>query len=258
MLAFFLLPDFPDSKRASWLSEEEQRFSSRRLAVTANGEIDEVGDIKQGVKDAFIDIKVWLLVGVQVCLLSSETWTYFFPSIVKTLGYSSTISLILTAPVYVFGFLMSLGNSFVAQYTGRYTLLICWPLLLDIVGNVMVISSSVTAVRYTGMFFMCAGSFSAFNVVQAWIGSTVPRTRTKRAVTFALVNMLGNLANIYGPYFFPASSSPQYIEGGIALSAFAVGGCVFACILAWHLNSLNKKATAAENEDGFMRYKFGF
>jgi hypothetical protein len=67
----------------------------------------------------------------------------------------------------------------------------------------MVVSSHITAVRYVGMFLMCAGSFSAFNVIQAWIGSTVPRTRTKRAVTYAMVNMIGNLSNIYGAYFFP-------------------------------------------------------
>lgn len=258
ILAFILLPDFPDSKRINWLSEQEQRFSSWRLAVTANGQLDEAGSIKEGLRDALTDVKVWLLVGVQICLLSSETWTYFFPSIVDTLGYSSTISLLLTAPPYIFGFLTSLGNSFLAQYTGRYMILTIWPLMLDVVGNVMVISSHVTAIRYIGMFFMCAGSFSAFNVIQAWIGSTVPRTRTKRAVAFALVNVIGNSANIYGPYFFPASSSPQYVLGGVALSSFAAGGSLFAVVLAWYLNTMNKRATAAEDEDGVIRYRYGF
>ena len=256
VLAFFLLPDFPRSGNKKWLTEQEQRFAEYRLAESANGEIDERGSTKQGLKDAMSDIKVWLLVGIQICLLSSQTWTYFFPTIVKTLGYGNIQSLLLTSPVYIFGFLTSLGNSLIAAKTGWRTVLILWPLTLDIIGNVMVISSHQTAVRYTGMFLMCAGSFSAFNVVEAWVGSTVPRTRTKRAVTYALVNMLGNVSNIYGSYFFPSDNGPQYIPGGIALSSFAFGGIIFSIILGLYLKHLNQVAAKAENEDGVIRYKY--
>lgn len=127
---------------------------------------------------------------------------------------------------------------------------------MDIVGNVMVISSRATAVRYIGMFLMCAGSYSAFNVVQAWIASTIPRTRTKRAIVYALVNLFGNSSNIYGSYFFPTSDSPQYRPGGITLSAFAAAGIVLTGLLALYLHTLNVKAQRAEDEDGQIRYKY--
>ncbi|RDW66652.1 putative major facilitator superfamily permease-4 [Coleophoma crateriformis] len=253
---FFFLPDFPRSGRKKWLTEKEQLFAEWRLAMSANGEVDGSGNMKEGFKDAITDPKVWLLVGIQVCLLTSQTWTAFFPSIIQTLGYNSTVSLLLTAPVYVFGFFTSVGNSLIAARTGVRGFLIMWPLTLAIVGNIMVIKSHVMPVRFTGMFLMCAGSFSAFNVLEAWVGSTVPRTRTKRAVAYALVNMLGNTSNIYGSYFFPSSTAPQYVPGGIALSSFAAGGIVFAIILRQYLNHLNKKATLAENEDGVARYKY--
>ncbi|KAI9932462.1 hypothetical protein ASPWEDRAFT_166115 [Aspergillus wentii DTO 134E9] len=120
----------------------------------------------------------------------------------------------------------------------------------------MVISSSATAGRYTGMFLMCAGSYAAFNVVQAWIASTIPRTRTKRAIVYALVNLFGNSSNIYGSYFFPTSDAPQYRSGGIILSSFAAGGVVMSLILAAYLHYLNKKATKEEETDGRMRYKY--
>lgn len=127
---------------------------------------------------------------------------------------------------------------------------------MDIIGNVMVISSRVTAVRYVGMFLMCAGSYSAFNVVQAWIASTIPRTRTKRAIVYALVNLFGNSSNIYGSYFFPTSDSPQYKPGGITLSAFAAGGIVLSLVLGGYLHLLNVKAKKAEEQDGQPRYKY--
>ncbi|KXT06862.1 hypothetical protein AC578_7271 [Pseudocercospora eumusae] len=103
-------------------------------------------------------------------------------SIVKTLGFGTTPTLLITAPVYFFGFFAAMGNSPIAAQTNWRSPLIVWPLIIDIVDNVMVISSPSTAVRYTGMFLMCAGSYFAFNIVQAWVASTVPRTRTKRVI----------------------------------------------------------------------------
>lgn len=164
--------------------------------------------------------------------------------------------MLIIAPVYIFGFFTSLGNSLLAQYTGRRAVLIIWPLTVDIIGNVMVITSRTTAVRYTGMFLMCAGSYSAFNVVQAWVASTTPRTRTKRAVVYALVNTFGNASNIYGSYFFPTSESPQFRSGGITLSAFAAGGVVAAAILGLYLKILNAQAAKAEEIDGSRRYRY--
>jgi len=156
----------------------------------------------------------------------------------------------------MFGFFTSLGNSIIAQRTGKRAYLIMWPLAVDIVGNIMVISSHTTAVRYTGMFLMCAGSYSAFNVVQAWIASTVPRTRTKRAITYAMVNMFGNSANIYGSYFFPTHDGPQYRHGGITLSSFAAGGIIISLILGLYLNRQNKKAQQEEERSGVTQYKY--
>lgn len=256
IMAFFVLPDFPRSGEKSWLNEQEQRFAEYRLAASINGQVDEVGGVKESIKDAVTDPKVWALVLVNVCILSSQTWTYFFPSIVKTLGYGTVTTLLLMSPVYVFGFLTSLGNSFVAQRTGYRAGLIMWPLTVDIIGNIMVISSRATPVRYIGMYLMCCGSFSAFNVLNAWVGSTVPWTRTKRAITYAMVNMLGNVSSIYGPYFFAETSAPQYVPAGIALSTFAFGGVIVSAVFGLYLRHLNKKASKAGDFDGETRYMY--
>ncbi|RAH74953.1 MFS general substrate transporter [Aspergillus aculeatinus CBS 121060] len=256
LLAVVLLPDFPRSGQRKWLNEQEQRFAEWRLARAANDEVDENGSVKEGLRDALTDPKAWMLISIQICQLTSQSWTYFFPTIVKTLGFDNTITLLITAPVYVFGFFTALGNSLIANRTNHRAILIIWPLCVDIVGNIMVISSRATAVRYVGMFLMCAGSYSAFNVVQAWIASTIPRTRTKRAIVYALVNLFGNSSNIYGSYFFPTSDGPQYRPGGITLSSFAAAGIVLTSLLAGYLHLLNKRANKAEERDGQQRYRY--
>ncbi|KAL3473413.1 pantothenate transporter [Aspergillus californicus] len=226
------------------------------VLAAANDEVDENGSIKEALVDAFTDPKAWMLIGIQICQLTSQTWTYFFPSIVQTLGFSNIVTLLITVPVYFFGFFTSLGNSFIAQYTNQRASLIVWPLLVDIVGNILVISTHSAAPRYNGMFLMCAGSYSAFNVVQAWIASTVPRTRTKRAIVYAMVNLFGNSSNIYGSYFFPSGDAPQYRMGGIILSSFAAGGCVLVVGLGVWLRRVNQRAGREEALDGRRRYKY--
>lgn len=149
-----------------------------------------------------------------------------------------------------------MANALIASRTNQRAIFIIWPFFIDIAGNIMVMASHVKAVRYLGMFFMCMGSFSAFNIVHAWVASTIPRTRTKRAVVYALVNLFGNSSNIYGSYLFPTSDEPQYRKGLIILTAFAVVGIFMTSILALMLKRLNKKATEAEQRDGVSRYKY--
>jgi hypothetical protein len=79
LVAVALLPDFPSSGQQKWLTEQEQRFSQWRLARAANDEVDENGSIREALRDAFIDPKAWMLILIQFCQLSSQTWTYFFP-----------------------------------------------------------------------------------------------------------------------------------------------------------------------------------
>ncbi len=67
---------------------------------------------------------------------------------------------------------------------------------------------------------------------------------------------VGNLSNIYGAYFFPKSSGPQYIPGGVALSSFAFCGTIAAALFGLYLRRLNKKTTQEENVDGVIRYKY--
>ncbi|KAJ6078496.1 allantoate permease [Penicillium canescens] len=97
LVAVALLPDFPSSGKQKWLTEQEQRFAEWRLARAANDEVDESGSIKEVLCDAFIDPKAWILIIIQVCQLSSQTWTYFFSTIAKMLGYSNNVTLLIIA-----------------------------------------------------------------------------------------------------------------------------------------------------------------
>lgn len=96
-MSAFVLPDYPQTTR--WLSDEERAFASWRLLA----DINEMDDGKsttvwQGLKLALKDYRLYLFILLAHMSLLSQTFQYFFPSIVQTLGYDPLITLLLTVP----------------------------------------------------------------------------------------------------------------------------------------------------------------
>lgn len=58
------------------------------------------------------------------------------------------------------------------------------------------------------------------------MGPLDPETR---AVSLALVNSMGNLAQIYGSYLFPSTDAPKYLTGfGSYAGLLALGAAIYA------------------------------
>lgn len=75
----------------------------------------------------------------------------------------------------------------------------------------------------------------------AWISSTIPRPRAKRAAAIAFVNAWGNIGSIPGSYIWPSSYGPYYrISFGASLGilSFAI---ISGFILRTYLKHLNKQ-----------------
>ncbi|KAK9357891.1 major facilitator superfamily domain-containing protein [Lipomyces starkeyi] len=110
LLATIILPDFPNSTK--WLNEEERAYGVWCLSADI-GEVDDnySMDVKEAAILALKDYKVYLFGLMLHSNTLTQTFSYFFPTIVKTLGYSSTITLLLTVPCVRFFamFLMPIG-----------------------------------------------------------------------------------------------------------------------------------------------------
>ena len=74
---------------------------------------------------------------------------------------------------------------------------------------------------------MTAGLWSSNALSLSFASSTFGYTRQEvRAVSLAFVNAMGNLAQIYGAYLFPAQQAPRYIMGFAVISAMGAFGVV--------------------------------
>lgn len=111
LMAMFFLPNYPATTR--WLSAEEKHFAAWRLLADVNEEDERHGrwSTLDGLRLALQDGRLYLFVLLQHVSLLSQTFQYFFPAIVGTLGYGAIDTLWLTAPVWV--------------RTSTYLLLVC-------------------------------------------------------------------------------------------------------------------------------------
>ncbi len=98
--AFFILPDFPNSQSSEkWLSPELLKIARERKQEEIE-DLAKIPDVsqKEGFMLAVTDWKVWWLALCVAAYQLSQGYYQYFPTIVKTLGYSNTITLVLCAP----------------------------------------------------------------------------------------------------------------------------------------------------------------
>ncbi|KAG4436142.1 hypothetical protein IFR05_008385 [Cadophora sp. M221] len=246
LIAVLVLPNYP--KKAKWLTDEEREYAIWRIADEAAGQEDgEDGEsIWTGAAQALKDPKVYMLILLQFSLLVGMAYTYFFPSIVSTLGYNKITTLLLTAPPYALAFFTSLGNSLHSGKTNERAFHIALPLSISMLGNILCITLTTTAGRYASMFLMTMGVYSAFNVTLSWVSSTIPRPKSKRAAALAMVNSLANCTHLFTSYLYPNSAKPRYITAGITLSLFCGLCAATAMVLRFWLRWENRRMDKAE------------
>lgn len=226
LLATFILPDMPHNSK--FLTPKERELTVNRLSVNAGSTLsadDEEGTPLQGFVMAIKDIKVWILAFMLTAVTVGVGFNQFFPTIVGSLGYSHTVTLLLTAPIWFFSFLACLANGLHSDRVQERTLHIIGPLLLGIVG--FIISSTTTSLgaRFFALFIE-ASSYAGYTCVLGWIAPSIPTPKYKKAVALALINAFSQLGNISASYVWPKKWGPKYWQSN------TISSCMFvACIL---------------------------
>ncbi|KAF4120344.1 MFS family permease [Geosmithia morbida] len=248
MVTAVVLPDYPHTTR--WLSTEEKALAAWRLLRDVN-EVDEYDgnlSVWQGTLLALKDYRLYLFVLLQHVSLLSQSFQYFFPSILGTLGYGKVNTLWLTAPVWFSMFLVSVVVTLTSAKTADRSLHIIGLMILSAVGNAICAGSSSIGARFFAMFLMPMGAVSAYQIILSWVANSFPRPLAKRSAAIAICNMVGNTATIYGSYMYAESTAPQYRPGGSADAAICVCVAALALALRYLHKWENRKLERAEDE----------
>ncbi|PWZ01222.1 MFS general substrate transporter [Testicularia cyperi] len=226
LIAYPFLPDTPGTTR--WLSPEERELATSRLL---RDKVDETepGSPLRGLKQAVSDPRVWLFCLMQNLHLSANGFKNFFPSVVNTLGFNRTITLVLTCPPYLIAGIFSILVSVTSGKYNERTFHITICKSIAILGFVLAPVLKNTAGRYVAMCIFTIGTYGVNSIVLGWAATVCSQTKEKKAVVIAMMTSISNASFIYTPYLFREADKPNY-----ALAMGAMAGFSAACAgVAW-------------------------
>ncbi|ORY26990.1 major facilitator superfamily transporter [Naematelia encephala] len=230
-VAYFVLPNFPTTTK--WLTDEEKRLAVYRLQVGPE-QVDDMTH-KQAFIEALKDPKTWCFMIIYNVLNSVGTISYFFPTLMKALGYTGRTAQFMTVPIYVVALVVSVTAGWNADRTRQKAYHVLAAACLAVVSFVVCVAVHNNAARYAMICFGGAGVWTAVPLFLSWM-VTMFDGREKRAISIALINGVGNLSSVYGSFFWPATDAPQYVMGfSISTGLMALAG-VLVFVAKWKIN----------------------
>ncbi|KAK4183049.1 major facilitator superfamily domain-containing protein [Podospora australis] len=244
---FFYLPDSPET--AKFLTPQEKEAARSRAILQSGTEGKaRLGSIQwKEVIEAFESLQTVIPALMYFsCNVSFSSLPVFLPSILTTMGFSQVGAQGLTAPPYFLAFLVCIGTTYLADKTQQRGIII---MILSVIGGIgyilLAVTTTSTAVRYTGVFLAASGVFPAIANVLPWTLNN-QGTDTKRGVGIAILNIIGQCGPLLGTRLFPESAMPHYTTGMATCAAFMVLNALLAAGLRWHFARKNKKLEEEE------------
>jgi MFS transporter, ACS family, DAL5 transporter family protein len=189
IICLFVLPDYPDSTTGSaqWsMTEDMRKIAAARILADRVSTTEAKSGVLQGLKMSVFDYKMWLLVGMNIGISAAYGFSNFFPSIVRGFGYNNTVTLLLTAPPYIFAALGSLVNAWHSDRTKERGFHFAGPIAFGCIGYIICLATTNRNARYAASFIYVGGMYFSNPLISTWTASTMGRTPEKRAVSVAL------------------------------------------------------------------------
>lgn len=224
VLSIFTLPDDPLVTR--WLTEEERTLAHERIVADTVGARHQTSTFS-GLKEAARDPKIWLFAFMQHMHLAANGFKNFFPTAVETLGFSTTITLVLTCPPYLIAGLISVVWSWSSGRFNERTWHITIAKAIAIFGFILGCATLNTGARYFAMVVFAIGTYAVNSIVLGWVSSTCGQTKEKKASSLAIVNTIANASFVWTPVCFLFSFSISTMVNRIYGS-----GCADCCSIS--------------------------
>lgn len=264
--AYKYFPDFP--KDANFLSEREKKYVQYRVAHDNNNDDDDFIQVNDNllkripkiaeddsnndkyIIDVLKDWQFWgqLFLYIGTCVPLSGL-SIFSPVIIENLGFDSTISHLLSIPIYLVAKIFSVIQAFVSSWVGVRSPFLLFNFISMLVGYVVCITGdpiSNPGVVYAGTFIIAMGIYPAFPMVVVWNSNNLSGSY-KRAIGVGLQIALGNFGSTFSASFYRAKDSPHFILGHSVEIGFIILGLVMVTILflGYTFANLNKKRKLA-------------
>ncbi|KAF9523136.1 MFS general substrate transporter [Crepidotus variabilis] len=239
-MILFFLPDFPFS--ATFLNPRERAIAQARLNRDQRPQPH--GGISgwEGFKAVVKDLNSWMFMITHASFnIGVSTISYFLPTIIKELGFSSLHAQGLSATPHLAGYVMVLFQAWHSDRTRERGWHVMASSASAVVGYVILATCSQKSVgaSFFALFLVVGGNFSLFPLVLGWATNALAPT-SKRGVGLAFIISISNCILVASPeiYFDPGDRyrKAHAICAGLLFLTFCM-----AFLLKLRLRSLNKR-----------------
>jgi MFS family permease len=212
----FLLPDSFETAR--FLNEEDRTLMRIRAEINSryNGEPDfDWGEVRKAFEDPKLYISCWSQFWADICSFGLST---FLPLIIKSFGYDTVTTQLLTIPVFFWASFGFLFVSWLSDRYGRRAAFMIPSCLLTAVGYAVNLGTPVTnrGVLYFSTFLIAPGIYIILGLNCTWLLNT-HAGYYKRATAVGMNQSVGNSAGVVvslSDVFFFSPSSNAILTGG--------------------------------------------
>ncbi|KAF1839621.1 MFS general substrate transporter [Decorospora gaudefroyi] len=223
----FWITDWPED--AKFLNEEERALLIARLSSDTGDAVMNRLD-KRAAKRIFSDPKIYLGTAAYFGVVNTGyAGSFFTPTIVKELGYTSAAAQVRSIPVFVVATVTAIITAYLTDRLRHRYWFCIFGLVVASIGYIMLLAQEnlSAGVKYFALFLIVPGGYITQPVVLVWMSNLVSG-HYKRSVSSALQVGFGNLGGIVASNVFLASEMPTYRTGyGVSLGMLWI--CGLAC-----------------------------
>lgn len=242
----FLMPEFPhNSKILSPIQRDLAVWRIESESGAAEGKTE--NETLKGFKMAITDPKLLILIFCNLLSQAQGSIANYFPTLVASLGYKGTTSLLLTAPPYI---LAGIVYYWLMWYSDRRNT--AYPIIIACISiacgmYVIPMATLNVGARYFSMMILPFASVGPQLVLYKTINLHLARPTAKRAAASALVNAIGGTSNIWASYLYYAP--PQFYAAFGTLMGCASMFAATITFYKWLVRRENKRLDSGDPEE---------
>lgn len=243
----FWVTDWPET--AKFLNEDERALLIARLS-SDNGEAVMNRLDKRAARRIFKDLKIYLGTLAYFGIVNTGyAGSFFIPTIVKELGYTSEAAQVRSIPIFVVATVTAIIAAWITDRMRHRYFFCIFGLCVSSVGYILLLAQKniSTSVKYFALFLIVPGGYITQPITLVWMSNLVSG-HYKRSVSSAMQVGLGNIGGIVASNIFLDSESPLYPTGyGVSLGMLWI--CGVACTALFFLVKIeNRKRDRGERD----------
>lgn len=245
VICAFVMPEFPHNSRI--LSQEQKELAVWRIESEAGAaEGTENESVLKGFAKAPTDPKLILLIFCNMMSQAQGSIANYFPTLVASLNFNKTISLLLTAPPYILAGFVYFGLMWHSDRKNTVYIPILLCIATACVMYVIPMASLSVGGRYFSMMILPFASVGPQLLLYKVINLHLARPVQKRAAASALVNAIGGTSNIWASYLYYAPPHFYAAFGTLMGCAFLFAATI--TFYRWLVLRENKRLDSGEPE----------